>query len=335
MKKFCAFYLTVLAVFAVFSVNIFASDTGIQYLINENFSSYTGGSSVPGFTFATQTSGNLSGSIGVDTYQGDNCVKYQKSVNRTDIAHYSDVSYPIPKNSDFVFQVTFWFTGSLADVNSSFEFFSGRKMYENNTGPEFVLFLRFQNGAIVDGSENVIIPSLTENTKYTIAVSVHDEAKKFDVYLNGEKKSTCDFNNTKGDNYTSIRAINLTGMKSNIQDPEFPVFYADDFKLYYSSAPDQATPENPAPENPVPENPSTDTPAQNGESSKPSTLPTYEKEDFVFTATVPETTTQQTSTTINESTRDVVTVLAVSAASVIIIGSCALIKSILSKNSDG
>ena len=124
-------------------------------------------------------------------------------------------------------------------------------------------------------------------------------------------------------------------MKSNIQDPEFPVFYADDFKLYYSSAPDQATPENPAPENPVPENPSTDTPAQNGESSKPSTLPTYEKEDFVFTATVPETTTQQTSTTINESTRDVVTVLAVSAASVIIIGSCALIKSILSKNSDG
>ncbi len=335
MKKAFLLFLSVLALVSLFAVGVSAEEPTIQYLVNENFSSYNNNdTSVTGFALASQTDGIASGQVCVSTFESEKCMMYKKTLNETNRAHYTDVTYQIPKNSEFVYEVTFWYTGSFDDVSSSFEFVSGRKMLDDGTGPKFVLFLKVDNGTLVDSDGN-LITALAPNTKYSVAISVHDNSKTFDVYLNGQKKSTCNFNNTEGDYYTSIRGINLTGMKSDSENPEFPVFYADDFKLYYATAPGVAGGTPPTegqptdPDEPTePTDPDPDT--GDNDSSSPN-LPKYEKDDFVFTATPSSSGSSSVKNTFEETGKDALIAFAFGGASVLIIIFSLLSKKFLSR----
>lgn len=234
-KRIFSLLMVIFAVVALIPVQSFAS--GGTYCVFEDFENVSSPNAISGITFATDK--NAAGTITLDT--ANKCIKFDKKQNITNKAFYTDVYFDSDKSRDhckygsrFVFEITFWYTGSLDGLSWN-ELVGGRK--ENDGKPVMKVFLGISQGKLVTGDKQTVT-SLEPNKKYKVAIAVNDAQSNYDIYLNDSKTATLrnvPYENSEQLSFTNIRGLNLTAMSGNAAN--FPDVYADDIKLYYAEKP--------------------------------------------------------------------------------------------------
>jgi len=310
------------------------------YAVYESFDGKTSVSDIGAISAHTTKSGASSGTISI--ISGDNSnkyLKYDKTVhNDKSIPHYTDIYFEnknsvAEEGSKYVFEVTFWYTGSLNGVSLSGEFVGARKD-DGSGGMSMKALLKISDGKLYSGAgndSNNLVTELSENTKYTVAIAVNDAEAKYNIYLNNSATAVCENvpYTSDGTTTTRIRALNLTSM-TGADAASLPDFYADDFKLYYADKPvcaggtasripvandDTETNDNTGSQTPTgPSSGSTG----NGSASGTIKLPTVEKHTFNFTANSNNSTSDSNAIKL-EGTKDILCICGIGGASVIVI----------------
>ena len=246
--------------FGVYAAAVQPASGEPTYLVNQNFDGCEVGSSngITGVSVATDTtdpadkSGNITvelegSTVNVGGTPTNKAIKYDKKYHRVNAnggakdACFTDIKPDsgIKDGYDFVIEFSFWYTGTIL----GYDF--GSIVQARKIDAKFIDFLSIKNGYLVDANGNQIV-KLTANSKFNIAVSVHDAAAKYDVYVNGIKLVVDrEFNKDYEQDYSQIRAINLTNMKKSDgsligEEHDYPEFYGDNFKLYYADKPASA-----------------------------------------------------------------------------------------------
>ena len=253
-KRFISAAAVALSLTLAMPFGVFAAQTS-SYLVNQNFESNNVGDTVFNSVKSVVSTdikdkGTFtSGSISVVSVNNNKALKYHKTMSASNVAHYTDISSGNIKNgTDFVIEFTFWYEGDVSSYTWGGELVGARKTKDGTPSgsPDMKPLITIKSGTLVTSS-GAEITKLYPNVPYKIAIAVHDGNAKFDVYLNEVKKVKDQeyAANTKSD-FTSIRMLNITGLKKSTEDDyttvvnDFPIFYMDDVKLYYESIPECA-----------------------------------------------------------------------------------------------
>ena len=250
LKRASAFAVAVIMLLSGAAFNVFAGDDTEIYenhdIVKLDFeSAEVGATEFENVNVAYKSGKNESGSITVVEYgqDKDKVLKYTKVKGGKEIPHYTDLGADtgIKAGSEFVIEMDIMFETAIPNT----AIIQGRKE-DKNKEPQFMDFLKTNGVGFMVPTTGEMIQKIELWQWYVISIVVNDATREMDIYIDGQLKAEnvafpvedAKFSNVN--NYTCIRALNLTGHSTPV------TAYADDISLIYGNEPIyKGEPQNP------------------------------------------------------------------------------------------
>jgi hypothetical protein len=236
-----ALALTVFMLLSGFAVCINAGEDTEIYenhdIVKQDFENCEiGATTFDNITIAIKTDKKESGPILVTEYgqDKDRVLKFTKNTGGTGIAHYTDLGSDngIKAGSEFVLEMELMFETGIPNAN----LIEGRKVDSQNK-PQFMAFLCANGTGFTVPGTGEMIQKIQQWEWYVVSIVVNDQLREYDIYIDGELKAenvpfaSEDAKFSSANNYSCMRALNLTGHSSPI------IAYVDDISLIYGNEP--------------------------------------------------------------------------------------------------